>query len=274
MRLLITGSGGQLGHDLLEIFHGSTVTGLDHQSLDISDRAAVEAAVAAIEPSWVINAAAYNDVDRAETDAGRAFAVNGAGPGYLAEAARRAGAGIVHISTDYVFDGHKGSAYVEDDTPNPLSVYGRSKLEGEQRVLNSGASACVLRTAWLYGAHGKNFVKTIRSAAAAGGPLRVVADQVGSPTWTRHLAQAMSGLMQSAARGLFHVVNAGQCSRYQMAQAIVGGAVEVIPITSAESNRPAPRPPNSALRSARWQQTGLPALVDWEVALASFLETL
>jgi dTDP-4-dehydrorhamnose reductase len=220
---------------------------------------------------WIINAAAYNNVDGAESEVERAFAVNGSGPGYMGEAAAKAGASIVHISTDYVFDGEKGAPYVEEDPPNPLNVYGRSKLEGEHRVLNSAASACVLRTAWLYGEHGKNFVKTIASSARGRSPLRVVADQVGSPTWTRHLALAIKGLIGTSARGLFHVVNDGQCSRFELAQAIVKGAIEVLPITSGEAARPALRPANSALRSSRWSATGLPPLAPWRVALEEFL---
>src|SRR5207245_3190447 len=163
------------------------------------------------------------------------FAVNGAAPGHLAEAAAVAGASIVHISSDYVFDGTKGTAYTEDDAPNPLSVYASSKYEGERRVLDSGAAACVLRTAWLYGVHGKNFVKAILAAAARGGPLKVVADQVGSPTATADLAQAIAQLIETPARGLFHVANGGACSRFGFAQAIVRGAVEVLPITTAEA---------------------------------------
>jgi dTDP-4-dehydrorhamnose reductase len=181
------------------------------------------------------------------------------------------GASLVHISTDYVFDGSKGSPYTEDDVPNPLSVYAESKYEGERRVLGSGASACVLRTAWLYGRHGKNFVKAILAAAAKGGPLKVVADQVGSPTATADLAQAIAQLLQTPARGLFHVANAGACSRFEFAQAIVRGSVEVFPIGTPQAARPAPRPANSSLVSVRWQQSGQAPLRSWQLALSSFL---
>jgi dTDP-4-dehydrorhamnose reductase len=224
-----------------------------------------------VHPEWIINAAAFNDVDRAETMTEAAFAVNGAGPGHLAEAAAVVGASIVHISTDYVFDGTKGTPYTEDDAPNPLSVYARSKYQGERRVLESGGSACVLRTAWLYGRHGKNFVKAILAAAASGGPLKVVADQVGSPTATADLARAISQLIQTPARGLFHVANAGACSRFEFAQAIVKGSVEVLPITTAEAARPARRPANSSLTSVRWQESGLSPLRTWRSALGDFL---
>jgi dTDP-4-dehydrorhamnose reductase len=227
-----------------------------------------------VHPEWIINAAAFNDVDGAETLPEAAFAVNGAGPGHLAEAAAVVGASIVHISTDYVFDGTKGAPYTEDDAPNPLSVYARSKYQGERRVLESGVSACVLRTAWLYGRHGKNFVKAILAAAARGGPLKVVADQVGSPTATADLAQAIAQLLQTPARGLFHVANAGACSRFEFAQAIVQGSVEVLLIATAEAGRPARRPANSSLTSVHWQQSGLTPLRSWRSALDAFLQSL
>jgi dTDP-4-dehydrorhamnose reductase len=152
-----------------------------------------------------------------------------------------------------------------------LSVYGRSKYDGELQVLAAHPSACVLRTAWLYGEYGNNFVKAILKAAGGGGPLKVVADQVGSPTWTRHLAQAIGELIQTPARGLFHVANGGACSRFEFARAIVQGRVEVEPISAAQAARPAPRPANSALASERWPAAGLRTLPDWASALADFL---
>lgn len=271
MRILVTGAGGQLGRELIEVLASQEVHGRDHHALDITDRHAVIATVEQVRPSWVINAAAYNDVDGAEVASELAFAVNAAGAGYLAEAAARAGADMMHISTDYVFDGRKGTPYTELDRPDPLSVYGRTKYEGELQVLSAHPSACVLRTAWLYGEYGNNFVKAILKAAERGGPLRVVADQVGSPTWTRHLARAIGALIQTPARGLFHVANAGACSRFEFARAIVQGRVEVQPISAAEAARPAPRPANSALVSERWQAAGLQPLPDWERALGDYL---
>jgi len=275
MIILLAGAGGQLGRDLQPALRGAQLHPFDHRQLDIADARAVKAAVDRVRPDWIINAAAFNDVDGAERAPDQAFAVNAAGAGNLADAAARVSASIVHISTDYVFDGAKGAPYTEDDRPNPLSVYARTKYEGEQRVLASGASACVLRTAWLYGWQGKNFVKAILAAAERGGPLRVVADQVGSPTATRDLSEAIAGLIGqgagSAQRGLFHVVNSGACSRFEFAKAIVGGRVEVQPMTTAEAARVAPRPTYSALTSTRWPATGLPALSSWEVALERFL---
>ena len=271
MRILVAGAGGQLGRELIDILSPYDVHGRDHHGLDITDRQAVNETVEQVRPEWVINAAAYNDVDGAEKATDRAFAVNAAGPGYLAAAAARAGAEMAHISTDYVFDGRKGVPYTEQDRADPLSVYGRSKYEGELQVLSAHPSACVLRTAWLYGQYGNNFVKAILKAAGGGGPLKVVADQVGSPTWTRHLAQAIAELIRTPARGLFHVANGGSCSRFEFARAIVKGRVEVQPVSAAGAARPAPRPANSALVSVRWQAAGLRPLPDWERALTDYL---
>ena len=272
MRILVTGAGGQLGRELMEVLASHELHGRDHRALDIANREAVVQTVEQVRPSWVINAAAYNDVDGAETATELAFAVNGSGPGYLAEAAARVGADMVHISTDYVFDGRKGSPYNELDRADPLSVYGRSKYEGELQVQSAHPSACVLRTAWLYGEYGKNFVRAILKAAEGGGPLKVVADQVGSPTWTRHLVQAIGELIETPARGLFHVVNAGACSRFEFARAIVQGRVEVLPIRADEAARPAPRPANSSLVSVRWEAAGLRPLPAWERALMEYLD--
>jgi dTDP-4-dehydrorhamnose reductase len=271
VRILVTGAGGQLGRELLVVLASHEVHGRDHRALDITDRDAVVETVEQVRPSWVINAAAYNEVDAAEGARELAFAVNAAGPGYLAEAAAHVGAEMLHISTDYVFDGRKGAPYTELDRADPLSVYGRSKYEGELQVQSAHPSACVLRTAWLYGEYGNNFVKAILTAAERGGPLKVVADQVGSPTWTRHLAQAIGELIETPSRGLFHVANAGACSRFEFARTIVRGRVEVLPISAADAARPAPRPANSALVSSRWQASGLRPLPDWETALADFL---
>jgi dTDP-4-dehydrorhamnose reductase len=271
VRILLTGAGGQLGRELQEALRDDDVVALAHADLDVSDRGAVQDAVGRARPDWVINAAAFNDVDAAETNPDAAFAVNREAPGHLAEAAHTVGAAILHVSSDYVFDGRKGAAYTEEDAPNPLSVYGRSKLEGERRVAESGAAAVIVRTAWLYGRHGRNFVKAILEAAKRGQPLRVVEDQWGSPTSTADLAPAIGQLIRSPARGLLHAVNAGACSRYQLAQAIVGGRVEVLPISSAEANRPAPRPRNASLTSVRWEAMGLVPLRGWQAALADFL---
>ena len=273
MRVLLTGAHGQLGTDLARLLTDDEVHSTDLAHLDISDRVAVATLVRELRPEWIINVAAFNDVDGAESAQAQAFAVNAHGPGNLADAAAAVGAGIVHISSDFVFDGTKGSPYTEDDQPNPLSVYGRSKYDGDLRVLNSKASAIVLRTAWLYGMHGKNFVKAILERAKDGRPLDVVSDQVGSPTYTRDLADAITRVIRTPARGLFHVTNAGACSRFEFAKAIVRGRVEVRPIPTAESGRRARRPGNAPLASVRWEKAGFPPLRPWQAALEDFLES-
>ncbi|MDQ6708951.1 MAG: dTDP-4-dehydrorhamnose reductase [Candidatus Dormibacteraeota bacterium] len=273
MRILLAGAGGQLGQDLEQVLAAEDLHAVRHQQLDIADRAAVSAIIHATRPDWVVNAAAFNDVDGAETARAQAFAVNADGPATLAEAARAVGARLVHVSTDYVFDGAKGSAYTEDDPANPLSVYGESKRAGEVRVLESGVKAAVLRTAWLYGRHGKNFVKAILTGAQSGKPLRVVADQVGSPTSTADLAIAIRDLIRTELQGLFHVANAGACSRFEFARTIVGGQVDVTPTSSTEAPRPARRPANSSLTSVRWEEAGMSPMRSWQEALADYLQS-
>jgi len=273
VRVLVTGARGQLGQDLTSLLKDDEAHATDFAELDIADREAVTALVRDLRPEWVINVAAYNDVDGAESAEDQAFSINAAGPGNLADAAAAVSAGMLHISSDFVFDGTKGSPYTEDDRANPLNVYGRSKYEGDLRVLNSKASAIVLRTAWLYGLRGKNFVKAILERAKEGRPLEVVSDQVGSPTYTRDLADAISRVIRTPARGLFHVTNAGACSRFEFAKAIVRGAVEVRPIATADSGRRAPRPASAPLTSVRWEAAGLPPLRSWEAALKDFLDS-
>ena len=273
MRVLVTGARGQLGQDLTSLLKDDEVHATDFAELDIADREAVTALVRDLRPEWVINVAAYNDVDGAESAERQAFSINAAGPGNLADAAAAVSAGMLHISSDFVFDGTKGSPYTEDDRTNPLNVYGRSKYEGDLRVLNSKASAIVLRTAWLYGLRGKNFVKAILERAKEGRPLEVVSDQVGSPTYTRDLADAISRVIRTPARGLFHVTNAGACSRFEFAKAIVRGAVEVRPIPTADSGRRARRPASAPLTSVRWEAAGLPPLRSWDAALKDFLDS-
>jgi dTDP-4-dehydrorhamnose reductase len=271
MRILITGARGQLGQALRSVLLGQDVLALDRQHLDITDRGAVLQTVTSARPDWVVNAAAFTDVDAAESAPEQAFAVNAAAPGYLGEAAMKVGAGLLQVSTDYVFDGGSSRPYTEDDAPRPVNVYGASKLEGEARALQATPRACVIRTAWLYGS-GRNFVSAILAAAEQGRPLRVVNDQVGSPTSALDLAGAIKGALEAGLSGLFHVTNAGSCSRYEFALAIVGNGAEVIPVSSGDMPRPAPRPANSALRSVRWGQTGLPGLRPWPDALDAFLK--
>jgi dTDP-4-dehydrorhamnose reductase len=278
MRILVTGADGQLGVELVRALaaHGelipSTLADLDITHPRSADK------VAALRPEWVVHAAAATDVDGCEREPEHAMAVNAEGTRRVAEGCRRAGAGLVYLSTDYVFDGGKGSPYAEWDHPAPLNVYGRSKLEGEQATRNVAPHWTIVRTAWLYGIHGRNFVKTILAQIAAKEPLRVVKDQVGSPTYAGDLAEAIALLLSRGRRGVYHVTNGGSCSWYEFAQEILRLAGHdsstVTPITSAELDRPARRPAYSVLENAAWNAAGFPPLRPWREALAAMLSSL
>lgn len=235
MGILVTGAKGQLGVELLEIL-GLTheVIGLDLPELDITGPAAADQ-VADLGPAWVVHAAAATYVDGCERDPAWAQAVNGEGTRRVADGCRRAGAGMIYISTDFVFDGRKGSPYTEADEPAPLSAYGRSKLAGEGATRALALRWPIVRTAWLYGASGKSFVKTIVEKAAAGEALRVVDDQIGSPTYARDLARALAELVARQLTGVYHLTNGGSCSWYEFARAILEqaglAATPLTPIT-------------------------------------------
>ena len=273
MRILITGAGGMLGLDVLRAAPrtGHEALGLTRAQLDITDAAATAAAVRDAAPDAVINCAAWTNVDGAESDAEAASAVNGKGAGNVAAAATAAGAWVLQVSTDYVFDGSKPSPYAESDPVGPVSAYGRSKLEGERAVAAAAPEThTIVRTAWLFGAGGKCFPKTILRAAAQRPELTVVADQVGCPTFTAHLAPALTELAAQRVPGILHVVGGGQCSWYEFAAAILVAAgvdCPVRPISTAEYPVPARRPANSVLVSER----GAPTLPSWREGLAAFM---
>jgi dTDP-4-dehydrorhamnose reductase len=273
MKVLIAGAAGQLGRSLQEVLSGHEVVAGDRDWLDITRLADVRAALAAHRPEVVINAAAYNLVDRAETDRDAAFALNETGPRHLAVASGEAGAAIVHVSTDYVFDGTATAPYDEDATPNPRSVYGRSKLAGERAVIAGNPRHYVVRTAWLYHEEGQNFPLTML-AAGRKGPVRVVDDQVGSPTYALHLARGLARLIETGAFGLRHVAGSGGASWYELTRALyrrVGLATEVTPVKTSEFPRPAPRPAYSVLTSRREPRVALPP---WEQGLDEFVARL
>jgi dTDP-4-dehydrorhamnose reductase len=273
MRLLVTGAGGMLGRELCELAaaEGHAVTGLARAELDVTDAAAVAAAVAAATPEVVVNCAGWTDVDGAEAAEAAATAINGDGAGHVAAAARDAGALCVHISSDYVFDGAAPAGYVEDDATGPIGAYGRSKLAGERAVLAAGGDALVVRASWLFGRHGHNFVATMLRVGAQRDEVTVVDDQIGCPTWTGHLAP---GLLEAAERrltGVLHLAGGGSCSWFQFAEATFAAAgvdCAVRPQSTAELGRPAPRPANSILRSSR---ADAPVLPDWHEGLAGYL---
>jgi dTDP-4-dehydrorhamnose reductase len=280
MNILIVGNNGMLGQDMARAARdaGHTVYGIDLPEIDITKSDSVRRHVAEVKPQAVINCAAYTAVDACETDRGRAFAVNAHGAGFLALAAEECGAALVHFSTDYVFDGIKSGPYIESDPVNPLSVYGKSKLEGEVLVQKNCKRSFIFRTAWLYGTGGSNFVKTIRELAkknsAADSPLRVVNDQSGSPTYTADVCRQTFGMLGTGHFGLYHCTSEGQCSWYDFAVEIIrtsGIRATVEPCTTAEYPRPARRPANSVLENSGLKKLGLNLMPHWKDAFASFL---
>jgi dTDP-4-dehydrorhamnose reductase len=276
MRILITGANGQLGAELMRELAGrADVVGGVRPEFDIAAPDCA-ARVASVGPAWVLHAAAATDVDGCERDPASAMAVNAEGTRRVAEGCRRAQARMLYVSTDFVFDGSKASPYTETDTPAPLSVYGHSKLAGENAVREVAPRWAIVRTAWLFGAHGRNFVKTILDKAAAGETLRVVDDQVGSPTYARDLAAALGRLVRRDLAGVYHLTNGGVCSWYEFAREIIRQSgldgVRVLPIGSHELGRAARRPAYSALANAAWEAAGEPRLRPWPEALADMLE--
>jgi dTDP-4-dehydrorhamnose reductase len=275
MRLLITGAAGMLGQDVAAAARdaGHEPIGFARPQLDIADPDAVEAAIADARPDVVLNCAAWTNVDGAETDEAAATAINGAGAGHVARASQAHGAWTLHISSDYVFDGAGTEAYVESDQTAPISAYGRSKLAGERAVAAAAPQAhTIVRTAWLFGTGGPCFPATIRRLAAERDAIDVVSDQVGSPTFTGHLATALVELAQSRPLGIVHVAASGRCSWFEFAREIVsasGLACQVNPCTTAQFPRPAPRPAFSVLGTER--ATEVPRLPDWREGLSDYL---
>ncbi len=272
MRILLTGANGQLGHELQKTLEGNVFLFAGQRHLELTDLNLAPKIIKQ-RPETIIHTAAYTDVDGCERDPDRAFQVNAQGTRFVAEAAATIGARLVYISTDYVFDGMKSEPYIESDAVNPLNVYGRSKLQGEETVL-SCPDSLVVRTSWLYGVHGKNFVKTILHLATKQPEIRVVSDQYGSPTYARELAAVIAGLLRYGARGLIHAGGEGGCSWHEFASAILEEAkirCRNVPITTADSCRLARRPRYSVLSTDRLQSYSL-QLSPWRSALKRFME--
>jgi len=273
MRILITGATGQLGSELCRVLGQETVIPKDLPGFDLT-RSDVSEQILEAAPDVIIHAGAYTDVDGAEREPERARAVNATGTERIATAAEQIGARLIYISTDYVFDGAQSVPYAETDRPNPLNQYGLTKWQGEQAVLASGARALVIRTAWLYGRQGKNFVKSIMRAAQEQPVLKVVHDQRGCPTFAGDLAATIVPLLQRDVDGILHVTNRGHCTWHEFAQAIVremGLSVPVLPITTSQAGRLAVRPPYSVLSLDRLASLGLD-IPDWQQALRRFLQ--
>jgi dTDP-4-dehydrorhamnose reductase len=265
-----------LGTDLCPVLaaQGHEVVAADVAEFDLTDPAATSRFVRDSGPRVIINCAAYTAVDLAESNSDTAYRVNRDGARNLAQAAVEQGAALLHLSTDYVFDGTKDGPYLEDDPPHPRSVYGASKLAGEEAVREVLPRHWIVRTAWLYGLHGKSFPRTVLGVAAEGKPLRVVDDQRGCPTYTVHLAQTLAAIITGPHYGTYHAVNSGTCTWYDLARAAVqeaGFAVEVTPVTTAEFARPAPRPANSVLDTGKLAAVYGIHLPPWQVGLAEFV---
>jgi len=276
VRVLVTGSRGQLGREIVELLGAAPhhdVLALDLDELDISDRERVLQVCGEWEPDLIINTAAFTAVDACEEKVDQAFAVNALGPRHLAEGARHGGAHLVHISTDYVFDGKSPVPYVEWDRTGPLSVYGRSKLGGETEVLSLATGATVVRTSWLCGRHGTNMVKTVLRLAEEGRALRFVDDQEGCPTFADDLATMVVRLGISRLPGIFHATNRGPTTWYGFARDVLAaaglgpGRVEAIETGDLVPPRPAPRPANSVLDNAALRLLGVPLLADYHEPL-------
>ena len=281
--ILLIGSAGQLGFELARVLpaHGRVVA-LDHAALDLADVDAVVAAVRGSRPQLIVNAAAYTAVDRAESELSQADAINSRAPGVLAAEAKRAGAVLIHYSTDYVFDGESEAPYDEQAVPDPINAYGRSKLGGERAIDAAGGLSLVLRTSWVYGLRGQNFLTTMRRLGAEREQLRVVDDQVGTPNWTRALADATAALVGRGGAylaersGLYHLSGGGSTSWFDFARAIFANAARprVVPITSAEYPTAARRPRRSVLASGKFADTFGFALPPWDEMLHACMAEL
>lgn len=267
-----------LGHDLADVLKGKHELILTtSKTLDITDKNHVIDFVSSQKPDMLINAAAYTDVDGCEKNQELAYSVNGEGVRNLAMACKKIGCGLVHISTDYVFNGENTRPWVEDDETGPISVYGKSKLEGEKAICEILDKYFILRTAWLYGVNGRNFPKTMLELAENHSKITVVYDEVGTPTYTLDLAQAISKLIETDCYGIYHLTNSGSCSWCEFARyifEIAGADVEVVPVTADEFARPAPRPSYSVLENRNWVENGFEPLRNYTEAIKEYIELI
>lgn len=278
MKVLITGANGMLGHDLIKVLkdnHELVLT--TSKTLDITDKENTIEFIKKSKPDVVINSAAYTDVDGCESNQDLAYAVNGEGVRNLALGCKEVDCALVHVSTDYVFDGTATTPIEEDGEIGPISVYGKSKLKGEEAILEILDKYFIVRTAWLYGINGKNFPKTMLELAKNHSEITVVYDEVGTPTYTPDLAYGISQLIESDYYGIYHLTNSGSCSWCEFAKYIFEIAqkdVNVIPVTASEFSRPAPRPSYSVLKNNNWIENGFEPLRDYKEAIKEYIELI
>lgn len=277
MKVLVTGANGQLGQDVVRIINqlGHEVYGLSRDRLDITNQEQCNSVILDLQPDAVIHCAAYTAVDAAEMEEDTAYLVNAVGSRNIVVAAEKVGAKVCYISTDYVFDGHSNEAYREYDNTDPQTVYGKSKHAGEQLVQTLSSRYYIVRTSWVYGSHGNNFVKTMLKLGAEKPSLQVVNDQFGSPTYTVDLAYFLEELIQTERYGVYHASNTESCSWFEFAQAIfdyAGLKPELLPCTTEQFPRPAPRPKNSIMEHLSIRTNGLRDLRPWKEALQDFIK--
>lgn len=277
MKVLVTGSHGMLGTDLITLLRGKDLKVIDaphEEELDVTQEDKVLRFILKRMPDVIINCAAFTNVDKCETEREIAFKVNALGPKNIATAAKRCGAKVVQISTDFVFDGNSDRPYVEEDQTNPLSEYGKSKLEGERNIQNNCNTFLIVRTSWLFGRNGTNYVEKMLELAEHKKELSIVDDETGSPTYTVDLAEALWTLIEQKCEGIFHVANDGNCSRYEWARKIfeiTGYDININPIDSSQYKRPAKVPLNSTLNCQKFTTTTGLRMRHWEEALKAYL---
>ena len=276
MRILITGASGMLGHDLQRTLKNHELILCNSKNLDITNKNLVSETINEMKPDILINSAAYTNVDDCETNYEEAHKVNALGPKNLANVCKDLKIPLVHISTDYVFDGKKTEPLKENDNLGPQTAYGKTKLEGEQFIQKILDEYFIIRTAWLYGCDGNNFVKTMLNLSKSHNEITVVNDQIGSPTFTYDLAKGISEIIKTDKYGVYHLTNSGSCSWYEFSKEIfrlTNKNVKVIPVTTEEFPRPAPRPKYSVLNNDKWIKQGFKPLRDYKEALKEYLLT-
>lgn len=278
MKVLIIGSEGMLGHDLVDILsRENEVKTTNINTLDITNINKTIETVKEVNPDVVVHAAAFTDVDGSETNPDMAYKVNALGTRNVAVACKEADSAMVYICTDYVFDGLKGTSYYEYDQTNPLSVYGKTKHIGEIYIRDILNKFYIVRSSWLYGIHGPNFITTMLNLAENNKEIKVVNDQIGSPTYTVDLSKAIAKLIKKPAFGIYHITNSDSCSWYEFAREIfeiAGIDVELVPVTTEEFPRPAPRPKYSVLENYNWKLEGFPEIQSYKTAMRQYMELL